>query len=63
MLIAWTIGRCFGQISLCTHNSSLEGAGKLNPVPFCSSLHALSDGSIFGRGQNPFPFLAENHGL
>ena len=62
MLIAWTIVRCFGQISLCTHNSSLEGAGKLKFQPLCSSIHALSDGIIFGQGQN-FLFLAENHGL
>ena len=29
----WTIVRCFDQISLRTHNSSLEGVTKLNSAP------------------------------
>ena len=32
----WTIVRCFDQISLRAHNSSLEGAMKLKSAPFCS---------------------------
>ena len=35
---------------------------KLNFAPFCSSIDALSDGTLFGQSQN-FPFLAKNHGL
>ena len=35
--ILYTVVRLFDQISLRTHNSSLEGATELKVVPFCSS--------------------------
>ena len=38
--------KVFGQISFCTHNSSLEGAAELKFVSFCSSRNALSDGIL-----------------
>ena len=48
--------------SFCDHNSSLEGAKKLKPVPFCSRSESISDEIIDGCCPN-FPILAENHGL
>ena len=44
----WTIVRCFDQISLRTHNSSLEGVMRLKFTPFCSYSGALSNGILFG---------------
>ena len=56
---AWTIVRRFDQISFHPQNSPPEGPTKLKFVPFCSSLHALSDGKPFSY----FQILSENHGL
>ena len=50
------------NISLRTHNSSLEGATKLKFAPFCSSRDALSDDMLFCLIPK-FQILAENHGL
>ena len=46
----------------CDHNSSLEGAMKLKPAPFCSPSEAISDEIIDGCCPN-FQILAKNHGL
>ena len=48
--------------SFCNHNSSLEGAIKLKPVPFCSPSEPISDEIIDGCCPN-FQILAKNHGL
>ena len=48
--------------SFCDHNSSLEGAKKLKPAPFCSPSEAISDEIIDGCCPN-FQILAKNHGL
>ena len=48
----WTIVRRFDQISLHTHNSSMEGAMKLKLASFCSTWDALSDGIIDFRNRS-----------
>ena len=51
----------FDQVSLCTHNFSLESAMELKLVPFCSPRDALSDGIIVCQNRLD-QFLAENTG-